>query len=183
MNRFFGWTGKIIRVDLSELKITYLQTMDYADRFLGGLGIGEYLYWTESSPELDAFHPDMPLILMTGPLAATPVPSASRTVVCGKSPCIYPETFASASIGGFFAAELKKAGFDGVVIKGKAPYPLYLAIENDNVELKDAREWWGLTNRQTRQAISAEIGIHTRVLSIGPGAENRTRIGTIQGAD
>jgi len=120
-----GWAGEILKVDLSEGKTVILSTADYIGRFLGGIGIGEKIYWDESSPGLEAFHPDNPLIFMTGPLAATPAPSASRLVVCGKSPCIYPETFVFSSLGGFFPAALKKAEYDGIVIKGKADRPVY----------------------------------------------------------
>ena len=88
MKGLFGWTGRILKVDLTEWKTTTLPTSDYIARFLGGLGIGEKIYWDESSPDFEAFHPDNPLIFMTGPLAATPAPSASRGVICGKSPCV-----------------------------------------------------------------------------------------------
>ncbi|HEY87138.1 MAG TPA: aldehyde ferredoxin oxidoreductase, partial [Dehalococcoidia bacterium] len=106
MKNLFGWAGKILKVDLTERKTVILPTTDYIDRFLGGIGIGEKIYWDESSPDLAALHPDNPLIFMIGPLAATPAPSASRLVVCGKSPCIYPETFVFSSLGGFFPAAL-----------------------------------------------------------------------------
>jgi aldehyde:ferredoxin oxidoreductase len=179
MKDLFGWVGKILKVDLTEGKTVILHTTDYIDRFLGGIGIGERIYWDESSPKLEAFHPNNPLIFMTGPLAATPAPSASRVVVCGKSPCIYPETFAFASLGGFFAAELKKAGYDGIVLKGKADTPVYINIENDKVEIRDASHLWGLTNSKTNQLIQAELGGNPRVVSIGPGGEHGTRIGNL----
>ena len=171
MKDLCGWAGKILRVDLSERKTVILETADYIDRFLGGIGIGEKIYWDESSTGLEAFHPDNPLIFMTGPLAATPTPSASRVVVCGKSPCIYPETFVYASLGGFFAAELKKAGYDGIVIKGKADKPVYINIENDRVEIRDAGHLWGLTNSKVHHIIREELGGKPRFLSIGPGGE------------
>jgi len=179
MKELFGWAGKILKVDLSEEKTIILPTADYIARFLGGIGIGEKLYWDESSPGLDAFHPGNPLIFMTGPLAATPAPSASRVVVCGKSPSIYPETFAHASLGGFFAARLKKAGYDGIVIEGKADRPVYINIENDKVEIRDASHLWGLINSKTRHIIQEELGGNPRLLSIGPGGERGTRIGTV----
>jgi aldehyde:ferredoxin oxidoreductase len=179
MNDIFGWAGKILKVDLTERKTVILKTSDYIDRFLGGIGIGEKIYWDESSPDSEAFHPDNPLIIMTGPLTATPAPSASRVSVCGKSPCIYPETFVSASMGGFFATELKRAGYDGIVIKGKADRPVYIDIENDRVEIRDAGHLWGLTNSKTRQIIQEALGGRPRLLSIGPGGENGTRLGTI----
>ena len=179
MKKLYGWVGKILRVDLSEAKISEIATEAYSERFIGGIGIGQKFYWDEASPELDAFHPDSPLILMAGPLAATSAPSAPRLVACGKSPGMYPEVFNSASIGGFFAAELKKAGYDGIVVRGKASQPLYLIISNEKVELKDARHLWGLTNSKTQNLIKEEFGEKVKYLTIGPGAENGSRIGTI----
>ncbi len=175
----FGWTGKILRVDLSEKKIALIETEQYSDRFIGGLGIGEKIYWDEASPDKDAFHPDNPLIIMTGPLAATSAPAASRWVICGKSPLMYPETFYSGSMSGFFGAELKMAGFDGIVITGRASSPVYVSIHDAHVEIKDARHLRGLMNSETRERIRNEEGEKVKLLSIGPGAENGSRIGII----
>lgn len=179
MQQQCGWTGKILNVDLSQRKISILQTQAYSGVFLGGIGIGEKIYWDESLPQANAFHPDNPLIFMTGPLTATPVPSASRMVVCGKSPCIYPETFVNASMGGIFPAELKKAGYDGIVIKGRSDRPVYLSIANEQVEIRDAGHLWGHKNGTTRRMLRNEAGEKVKILSIGPGGENRTRLGTI----
>ncbi|MCX5896478.1 MAG: hypothetical protein NTZ51_11715, partial [Proteobacteria bacterium] len=175
----FGWTGKILRVDLSEKEISLIETEQYSDRFIGGLGIGEKIYWDEASPEKDAFHPDNPLIIMTGPLAATSAPAASRWVICGKSPALYPEAFYCASVAGSFGATLKKAGYDGMVIKGKARHPVYISISDDKVEIKDASHLWGQTNSQAQKVIRDEKGQKVKLFSIGPGAENGSRIGTI----
>ncbi|MEE8381917.1 MAG: aldehyde ferredoxin oxidoreductase N-terminal domain-containing protein, partial [Thermodesulfobacteriota bacterium] len=101
MKSLYGWTGKILRVDLSNRKISQMETADYSERFIGGKGIGEKIYWDETSPEIDAFHPDSRFIVMTGPLAATTAPSGSRWLVCGKSPMLYPENFVSTNLGGF----------------------------------------------------------------------------------
>lgn len=175
----YGWTGKIISIDLTERKLSLLDTGDYCKLFLGGLGIGEKIYFDMTNTKRDAFHPSNLLILMTGPLAATPAPSSPRLSVCGKSPCIYPETFVSASLGGFFAAELKKAGYDGIVIQGRADTPVYIQIDDKQITIKNASHLWGLTNSKTRQALQKEVGENCRIISIGPGAENPTRIGII----
>ncbi len=175
----FGWAGKILTLDLTTKEISTIQTEPYQERFLGGLGIGQKIYWDEASPHEDAFHPSNPLIFMTGPLAATPAPAASRMVICGKSPCLYPETFASANLGGHIAAELKKAGYDGLVIKGQAATPVYLCINDDRVELRDATHLWGMTTSKTHEAIHKEVEKKSRILSIGPAGEARTRMGII----
>jgi aldehyde:ferredoxin oxidoreductase len=175
----YGWMGKILSVNLSERTITTLDTETYCERFIGGLGIGEKLYWDAAQFDNDAFHPDNPLIFMTGPLAATTAPAAPRWTACGKSPLMFPEMFYSGSLSGFWGAELKKAGYDGVIITGRSKYPVYLLIHDEKVEIKDARHLWGAKNSETQKAIRNEAGQQVKLMTIGPGAENSSRIGTI----
>jgi aldehyde:ferredoxin oxidoreductase len=175
----YGWAGQILHISLSDRKVTPLETETYSKNFIGGLGVGEKLYWDMARRGYDAFHPENPLILMTGPLAATPAPSAARLVVCGKSPCIYPETFVSANLGGFFAPELKRAGYDGIVVQGKADRPVFIDINDHTVTINNASHLWGQGNLRTREELKRELGNKVRILSIGPGGENRTRIGII----
>ena len=75
MNTLYGWTGKLLQVDLTARKCTERNTLDYAERFIGGKGIAAKIYWDSMAPQRDSFHPDSPLIIMTGPLAATPLPA------------------------------------------------------------------------------------------------------------
>ena len=108
----YGWCGKILKIDLSNSWITVLQTMDYADRFLGGRRIATRLYWELVKPEIRAFDPENPLIFMTGPLGATGVQEGSRFIVAGKSPMLLPEGFCYGNLGGFLGPFLKKAGYE-----------------------------------------------------------------------
>ncbi len=179
MKSLYGWTGKILRVDLSNRKISQMETADYSERFIGGKGIGEKIYWDETSPEIDAFHPDSRFIVMTGPLAATTAPSGSRWLVCGKSPMLYPENFVSTNLGGFLGASLKRAGYDGIVIQGKADQKVYLSIENGKVEIKDASHLWGLTTGKTMELIRNELGDKVTILTTGPAGENAIRLSTM----
>jgi len=181
MGTSYGWTGKILAVDLSTQRITTLDTHAYSSKFLGGIGIGQKLYWDSMGGQRTAFDPDSPLILMTGPLAGTGAPAAPRISVSGKSPCIQPETFVHASLGGFFPAALKQAGYDGIVVRGRADHPVYLYITAGKPMLRDARHLWGTGNHETQRRIKQECGKDVRVLSIGPGAESCTRIGVILG--
>ncbi len=174
-----GWAGTILHVDLTRRSVKKIDTAQYCIEYIGGLGIGLKLYWDYARPDADAFHPDSPLLLMTGPLAATPAPSASRLVVCGKSPCVFPEHFVSANLGGFFAAELKKAGYDGLVVTGRADGPVYLHIQDSEITIRCARHLWGQGNYATRESLLREHGKDSRMLSIGPAGENRTRIGIV----
>ena len=175
----YGWAGKIVRVDLNEKRVATTDIEQYGRDFIGGIGIAEKIYWDEGHANKDAFHPDNPLIFMTGPLAATAAPAAPRWIVCGKSPLMYPETFYSGSMSGFFGAELKMAGFDGIVVTGKAESPVYISIHDEKVEIKDARHLWGTTNGIVQNAVRKAEGDTAKLLSIGPGAENGSRIGTI----
>jgi aldehyde:ferredoxin oxidoreductase len=177
----FGWTGRILRIDLTRQKITEQPTADYNRHFIGGLGIGEKIYWDETSPDTAAFDAQNPLIMMTGPLCGTTAPAAPRMVVCGKSPCTYPERFVNASIAGFFPAALKKAGFDGLVIIGRADRPVYVDIADGTYYLRDASHLWGMNTIAARKRLEREIPASAQVLSIGTGCENCTRIGNLIG--
>ena len=132
----FGWAGKILKVDLTSSDIVELNTMDYANRFLGGRGIATRIYWEEVTPEAGALEPENRLILMTGPLGATGVQGASRFEVMGKSPMILPEGFCYGNLGGHFPPHLKKAGYDGVVVSGRADRPSYILITDGKVEIR-----------------------------------------------
>ena len=131
----YGWCGKILRVDLSNSRVTELETMDYADRFLGGRGIATKIYWDEVGPDVGALDPDNLLILMSGPLTATGVQGASRFEAVGKSPMLLPEGFCYGNLGGFFSPYLKRAGYDGIVIAGCAEKPSYIWINDGKAEI------------------------------------------------
>ena len=179
MNTLCGWTGRLLQVDLTARAYSEKKTLDYAERFIGGKGMAAKIYWDSMAPQRNAFHPDSPLIIMTGPLAATAAPSASRWLVAGKSPALYPENFACAHLGGFFGAALKHAGYDGIIIQGKAAGRAYLSLDNEQVEIREARHLWGLTTRETMGAIGRELGEQFRILTTGPAGENLVRFATV----
>ena len=114
-----GYTGKILRVDLSSGSVTYTSTMEYAPRFLGGRGIATKIYWDEISPQTGASDPENALIIMTGPVCGVPG-FASRFLICGKS--IATNMFSHCNLGGSWGAHLKYAGYDGVVVKSTRPW-------------------------------------------------------------
>ena len=111
----FGYAGKILRVDLSSGSISELPTIDYADRFLGGRGIAEALYWDEVPPEANAFDAENALIFATGPLAGVPMFGGARWLVYSKSPATFPEHSCSCNLGGDWGLRLKSAGYDAVL--------------------------------------------------------------------
>ncbi|MCU0822644.1 MAG: hypothetical protein MUC95_09280 [Spirochaetes bacterium] len=174
-SQIFGWTGKILKIDLTNLTTSEINTMNYADRFLGGRGIATRIYWEEVTPETGAFDPDNRLIFMTGPLAGTGVQGAARFVVAGKSPMLLPEGFCYGNLGGFFAPYLKKAGFDGIVISGRAEKPCYILINNNETEIKDASHIWGKSVYEVKDIIINTYGRQAHYITTGISGENLCR--------
>ena len=171
----FGWCGKILNVDLSNSRITERDTMDYADRFLGGRGIATRIYWEEVGPDVGAFDPENRLILMSGPLGATGVQGASRFEVVGKSPMLMPEGFCYGNLGGFFGPYLKRAGYDGVVISGRSEKPVYLWIHDKKAQILDASLLWGKGVYAVRDILKEMHGKNVRFVTTGVAGENMCR--------
>jgi aldehyde:ferredoxin oxidoreductase len=174
----FGYAGKILRLDLSSKSITEAATQDYADRFLGGRGIAAKIYWDEVSPEVKASDTENRLIFVTGPLGGLPVIAGSRWQVCGKSPSS-PEQFSYCNLGGRWGAELKFAGYDGIVVQGKSEKPVYLFLHDETAELRDASALWGKGAIEAREALKSDLGSSARVVAIGTAGENRVAIASL----
>ncbi|MCX5885742.1 MAG: hypothetical protein NT096_07525 [Proteobacteria bacterium] len=176
MEKLYGWTGKILRIDLTSGEKQILPTHELVERFIGGRGFTAKIYWDEVSPSTDALSPENPLIIMTGPLAGTPAIAGSRWFISGKSPLLYPDQYGLGSVGGTLGAELKAAGYDGIIISGRASKPSYLSISDGRVEIKDAQGLWGLETYETLQRIRAAEGEKAQTACIGPAGENRVRV-------
>jgi len=119
-----GYAGNILRVNLSDGSVDSMPTEGYDELFLGGRGIAAKIYWDEVPPGTDAFDPENRLIFITGPVAGVPGFGGSRWQVCGKSPI--HNRFSYCNLGGSWGAELKFAGYDGLVVYGQADRPVYL---------------------------------------------------------
>ncbi len=170
-----GYTGKILNVDLTEktVKKTPLDMMD-ARRFLGARGIMTKLLWDRMKPGTIPFSPDNLIMFFTGPL--TGLLSGNRTIVRFKSPLTATSTglnlMGHASTGGNWGSELKYAGFDGIVIKGKADEPVYIYVRDGEAEIRNATHLWGRSVFETEEKLKEEIDPLVRVLQIGPAGEN-----------
>ena len=175
----FGYAGKILSVDLSSGRAAELPTLDYADRFLGGKGLAAKLYWDEVPPTARAFDPENALIFATGPLAGIPVIGGSRWQVCGKSPAPFPERFCYCNLGGRWGAEMKFAGYDAILIRGKSEKPVDLFLHDDVAELKDASALWGRGAIEAREILKSELGGAVGVVAIGPAGENMASMATL----
>ena len=166
----FGYTGKILKVDLSSRSTAEIPTLDYADRFLGGRGLAAKIYWDEVSPGANAFDPANRIVFATGPLCGVPLIAGSRWTVCGKSPAV--DRFSYGNLGGTWGAELKFAGYDAVAVHGRSDKPVYLFVHDGTAEVRDAGDLWGKGAIDTREALQGELGQSAKVVAIGPGGEN-----------
>lgn len=169
-----GLAGKILRVDLSH-NIAAAEDMEkYAGRFPGGRLLSSYILLNELSPQTKWSDPENLLIFASGPLVGTLAPAACRVSVDTKN--AYNNGKGSANFGGHFGPELKYAGFDHIVITGKAPKPVYLWIHDGEAEIRDASFIWGKTTYETEPMLREELGDErVEVASIGPAGENKVR--------
>ena len=173
MAGFGGWTGKVLRVDLSTGRSWTEDTIERYKDYLGGTGIGYRVLWDEVQPGTGPHDPENRLIFAAGPLAGTGVPCSGRTAVTTLWPTCWPKPLvASGNMGGLFAAKLKYAGYDALIIHGRADHPVWLSIVDQRVEIQDARRLWGQGIRRTTEAISEIIGSHSVVTAIGQAGEN-----------
>ncbi|MDD2665924.1 MAG: aldehyde ferredoxin oxidoreductase N-terminal domain-containing protein [Methanocellales archaeon] len=181
MSEMYGWAGKVLRADLTNRKVTEEDTKKYSDKFIGGSGIGQKVMWDEVPPEVKAFDPENRIVFTPGVLTGTPSPSSGRTDVMGKSPHTYPkESCTKSGIGGDWGTELKRAGYDGVIVQGKADAPVYLWIKNGEADILDARFLWGLDTYATQHELRRKWNDKQyKMLTIGPAGENLVRYACI----
>lgn len=172
--KYGGYVGRLLRVNLSTKTITTEPLReDWARDFVGGVGYSARLLYEELKPGIDPLGPENKLSFMTGPVNGTMIPAASRCSVCAKSP--YTGSFFHSIFGGFFGPELKFAGYDGLIVEGKADKPVYLWIDDDHVELRDGAHLWGKDTFTTQAMLRSEIGdeaIH--IATIGKAGEDGT---------
>ncbi len=178
-SKVFGWCGKILGVDLTDSNISQYDTMEYAEKYIGGRGIATRIYWEEVKPQVKAFGPDNRIIFMTGPLVGTGAQGAARFSVVSKSPMLMPEGFCYSNLGGFFAPALKKAGFDGIVISGKAQKPCYLLVNDNDVSIQEASSLWGKNVYEVRDILKEKYGKNARFITTGISGEKLCRNATL----
>lgn len=174
----FGYAGKILRINLTEKNIKLEElNMELAKKYIGGRGLASKILMDEVNPKVDPLSPENKIIVASGSLSGTPVPTGGRYMVVTKSPLT--DTIACSNSGGYFGAELKAAGYDMIIFEGKAEGPVYIAIEDDKVEIKDASLLWGKIVSETTDKLRNEHGEKARVLCIGPAGEKLSRIAAI----
>ena len=166
-----GYTGKILRVNL-EKKTIVKEPLNRkaAEDFVGARGLGTKYFCDEVDPRVDPLGPDNKLIFMTGPLTGTAASCSGRYEVVAKAPLT--GTIGAANSGGHFGPELKFAGYDGIIFEGVSDTPVYLYINDDKVELRDASHLWGKTVFEATDELNKTCGASARVACIGPTGEN-----------
>ena len=174
----FGWMGKILRIDLTRGTISQ-EALERDDlrNYIGARGLGTRLFVKEVDPNVDPLSPENKVIFMSGPLTGTFAPCGGRFNVVTKG--VLNGTIAASNSGGNFGPELKFAGFDGIIIEGRAAKPVYLWVYNDQVEIRDASELWGKDVFETTDLIKAGTDEETKVACIGPAGENQVKFACI----
>jgi aldehyde:ferredoxin oxidoreductase len=168
-----SWNRKILRVNLTAGTCTPEPlNMKWADEYLGSRGLGTKYLVEEIDPKVDPLSPENKMIMATGPLTGTMASTGGRYTVITKGPLT--GAIACSNSGGFFGAEMKFAGWDMIIFEGKSPKPVYLYVENDKAELRDASHLWGTSCWHTEETIKAELQDPlVRVSSIGRAGENQ----------
>jgi aldehyde:ferredoxin oxidoreductase len=179
MNIKGGYFMKVLHVDLTECK-THVEEVDeeFALKYIGGRGWGARLVWENMKEDTDPLSPENIIVIAPGPLSGLYLPSSGKTSFCSISPTT--GIYGDSNIGGMFGVELRQAGFDAVVIKGKAPELSYLWIDDDDVQLKKADKYSGMGSIETEHLLREDIGDETvKVASIGPAGEKLARMACI----
>ncbi len=173
-----GWMGTVLRVDLTLGRITK-EPLDpsLAVDYVGGRGMAVRILLDELKMDCDPLGPENMLIFINGPLSITGALCSGRYMVVTKSPLT--GTICSSNSGGYFPAAFKTAGYDAVIFTGQSEKPVYVWIENDRVELRDARTCWGRDTRETVEILRNETHGEARVSCIGPAGENLVRYAAI----
>jgi len=171
MTQPFALGGNILRINLADRAVTIEPTAPLNARFPAGMGVNNWLLLNETPLGKEPLDPDNPLIFTAGSLVGTMVPTACRMTISCKN--VLTGGFGAANAGGNFAPELKYAGFDHIVVTGRAKVPVYIDIVDSNVTIIDADDLWGKTTWEAEKALRARIDRPTlELLSIGPAGEN-----------
>ncbi|HBW22960.1 MAG: hypothetical protein A2X28_09745 [Elusimicrobia bacterium GWA2_56_46] len=174
-----GWTGNILRVNLTNS--TYKKetfTEEFAKKWVGGRGFAVKFLYDELKPGIDPLGPENKLVVALGPIAGIPAPNTGKAVVAAKSPMT--GFYGDGNLGTRVSEQLRKAGYDALIVEGKAARPTMLYIEDDKVEFLPAGEIWGKGTYAANDWIYAKYGKGVGVLNIGQGGENMVRYAVVR---
>src|SRR5680860_156512 len=163
--------GDIVRINLSNYKVERESVEKYNERFVGGRGVNQYLLFKELSPGTTPFEPANVIVFGAGLLAGTGAPGASRLNIDSLN--VFTGGIGSSNVGGNFASELRKAGINHILIKGKSKEPVYIFIDNGNIKFLSANKLSGKGTIETERIIKKDLNNpKVEILSIGPAGEN-----------
>ena len=166
----YGWTGQGLRINLTTGEITKVPTQK---DWIGGTALGYKIFWDEVPPKTQAFYEANKIVIAPGPLTGTGAVCSGRTSVTTMYPTTYPiHEIGSAHLGGDLGAKMKYAGYDFIVIEGKAKEPVYVYVNNDDVQIRKANHIWGEGTRRAAALINQETSPTASVTVIGPAGEN-----------
>ncbi|WP_294362576.1 aldehyde ferredoxin oxidoreductase [uncultured Senegalimassilia sp.] len=167
----YGWTGKILRVNLTTGSITTESTDPYKE-YIGGMGLANKVMYDEVPAGTDPLGPDNKIVFAVGPLTASGVPLGGRCTISTLSCFTTDNLIVDGHCGGMIGAKMKLAGYDAIILEGASDKPVYLNIKDDQVEIKDASFVWGMGTRSTTEALNRLEGTSACVAAIGPAGEN-----------
>ena len=175
----YGYNGKILMVNLTDQSVFVEERdEDFYRHYLGGTALIAYYLLKEQDPKIHPYDPQSKLIFANGIATGSPIAGSGRNAVGAKSPLT--QTFMSSEVGGYWGAELKNAGYDAIVFKGKAENPVYLFIEDQKATIRDATHIWGKSTGETQQIMADENDIsNIRTALIGPAGEKLVRFACI----
>jgi len=170
-----GWTGKVLRVNLDDgaIKEEGISEKILKD-FIGGVGIGTHYLFNEIETPIDPLSSQNRLIIATGPLTGTPIVSSGRFCLVTVSPLT--NYFLQSHCGGHFGPELKYSGHDAIIIDGSAKGPVYLSIDDDDIDIRPAVHLWGKGVKASVRKSTSENDPESKVLTIGPAGERKALI-------
>jgi aldehyde:ferredoxin oxidoreductase len=173
-----GNTGKIVNIDMTN-GIVQIEALpeEYYKQYIGGSGLAAKIFWERGRFDIEPLAPEAMLIFTNGPFAGLKISGASRSSVAGCSPLT--GHWGDSSSGGYFAPELRYAGYDGIILTGKAAKPSYLLIKDESIEILDASEYWGKGAGEVSAALKAKHGKDYRTLVVGPAGENLVKYSII----
>jgi aldehyde:ferredoxin oxidoreductase len=177
-----GYVNSILKIDLTSKKITKSKLEDkLAQDFIGGRGMGDKILYNHLASGVDPLSPENVIVLTTGLLTGTNAPFSSRSFLVTKSPLT--GAILMGNSGGYLGPELKFAGYDALVVTGKADLPSYLWINDSNVEIKSAKNMWGLGTKETEEIIGEETDERARIACVGPAAEKLVKFACVRCGD
>ena len=178
MMHMFGWKGTFLEVNLSKGKAAAnCYEAGLAKNFLGGRGFAVKILWDRLKPEIDPFSPENILVFAAGPLTGFALPSSGKLIVAAKSPLT--NSYGDGNIGSKAAVQMRKAGYDAVIMEGKAKKPVIMLIQDDIVEFLDGKDFWGLNSFETEKKLRETYGTAAGILCIGQGGENLVKFANI----